>query len=55
MDLGIAGKWAFNQIEIATEFYKRLESLKKELPADIELDVVLDTTEFVRRSVKEVG
>lgn len=44
-----------NQIEIATEFYKRLESLKKELPADIELDVVLDTTEFVRRSVKEVG
>ena len=44
-----------NQISIASEFYKRLENLKKELPADIELDVVLDTTEFVRRSVKEVA
>ena len=43
-----------NQIDIANAFYKRLDALKKELPGDIELDVVLDTTEFVRKSVTEV-
>jgi multidrug efflux pump len=43
-----------NQIDIANVFYKRLDALKQELPGDIELDVVLDTTEFVRKSVTEV-
>ncbi len=43
-----------NQIDIANAFYKRLDALKQELPGDIELDVVLDTTEFVRKSVTEV-
>lgn len=43
-----------NYIEIADEFYKRFEVLKKSLPDDLELDIVLDTTEFVRMSLHEV-
>ncbi|MCB9170563.1 MAG: efflux RND transporter permease subunit [Flavobacteriales bacterium] len=44
-----------NYIAIADEFYKRYEQLKKELPSDIHLDIAMDTTRFVRRSVAEVG
>lgn len=43
-----------NYIDIADEFYKRFEILKKSLPDDLELDIVLDTTEFVRMSLHEV-
>lgn len=44
-----------NYIEIADEFYKRFELLKKEAPDDLELDIVLDNTEFVRKSLVEVA
>lgn len=44
-----------NYIEIADEFYKRFEDIKKELPADIKLDIALDSTRFVKRSILEVG
>lgn len=43
-----------NYIDIADEFYKRLELIKKDLPSDIRLDIVMDNTKFVRKSVKEV-
>jgi multidrug efflux pump len=43
-----------NYLSIADEFYKRVEILKKELPADIQLDVALDTTIFIKQSVIEV-
>jgi multidrug efflux pump len=43
-----------NQIEIADEFYRRLEQIKKELPEDIILDVGLDRSKFVKRAVEEV-
>jgi len=43
-----------NYIEIADEFYKRMEQIKKEVPADIKLDVALDTTTFVKNSINEV-
>ena len=43
-----------NYIEIADEFYKRYEQLKKEVPADYKLDIALDNTRFVRRSISEV-
>lgn len=52
--LGIIPQPGSNYIEIADEFYKRYEQLKKEVPADIKLDVGLDQTKFVRRSIKEV-
>ena len=43
-----------NYIDISDEFYKRLELIKKDLPADIKVGLALDNTRFVRRSVKEV-
>lgn len=43
-----------NYIDIADEFYRRLEQIKKDVPSDIKLDIVMDNTRFVRNSVREV-
>lgn len=43
-----------NAIAIADEFYKRLEQVKRELPADVRVEIGYDFTRFVRRSVSEV-
>ncbi len=43
-----------NYLEIADEFYKRVEKIKKEIPDDYHLDIALDNTRFVRQSVNEV-
>ena len=43
-----------NHVAIADEFYKRYEQLKKEVPEDIQLDIAMDTTKFVRQSIIEV-
>ncbi len=43
-----------NYVEIANEFYKRLENIKKELPPDIKLNVSTDQTVFITRSISEV-
>lgn len=43
-----------NYIDIANEFYKRLDKIKAEMPKDFELNVAIDTTKFIRSSVKEV-
>ncbi|MBD0259560.1 MAG: efflux RND transporter permease subunit, partial [Cytophagales bacterium] len=43
-----------NYVEIADEFYKRLERIKQEVPKDIKLDVSTDQTLFIKRSISEV-
>ena len=43
-----------NNIEIANEFYKRLEQINKTLPKGTDLVVVRDASTFVRRSVADV-
>ncbi|MFK7932476.1 MAG: efflux RND transporter permease subunit [Saprospiraceae bacterium] len=43
-----------NHIEIAEEFYKRLEQIKKDLPADIKLGIGFDSTKYIRASIEEV-
>lgn len=43
-----------NTIEIADEFYNRLELIKPDLPEDLILKIGFDTTEFVRNSIAEV-
>jgi multidrug efflux pump len=43
-----------NYVSIADEFYKRLEQLKKEVPADITLNIALDQTVFIKRAISEV-
>lgn len=44
-----------NYIDIADEFYKKYEQIKKELPQDYKLDIAMDNTAFIRNSVLEVG
>lgn len=43
-----------NNIEIADEFYRRLEGIKKDLPADVGVEVGFDGTTYIRQSISEV-
>lgn len=43
-----------NNIEIVDEFYKRLEFIKKDLPADVGLQIGFDSTQYIRDSISEV-
>lgn len=43
-----------NFVQIADEFYKRLDQIKKDLPADIETGIGFDVTKYIRNSVSEV-
>ena len=43
-----------NYVAIADEFYKRFEQIKKEVPSDIRLNIGLDQTKFIRKSIDEV-
>ena len=44
-----------NYLDISKEFYKVFEALKKDLPKDIKLNIAIDNTIFVKRSVIEVA
>ena len=52
--LGIIPQPGANHIDIADEVYKRMEQMKKDLPADIITGTTLDTTYFIRASIAEV-
>lgn len=43
-----------NHIQIADEFYKRVEQIKKDLPGDISLAIGFDVTKYIRNSISEV-
>lgn len=43
-----------NYIEIVDEIYKKIDQIKKELPADVRLGVALDATQNIRKSISEV-
>lgn len=43
-----------NNIEIADEFYKRFEQIKKSNKSDIEINVLIDNTQNIRNSLSEV-
>lgn len=43
-----------NYVAISDEFYKRLDQIKKEVPADISLQIALDQTKFIKKSISEV-
>lgn len=43
-----------NYIEISDEFYKRFEQIKKTMPEGMSVDVGIDKSKFVRRSISEV-
>ena len=44
-----------NYLDISKEFYKKFETLKKDLPKDINLNIAIDNTVFVKKSVLEVA
>jgi len=43
-----------NHIEIVDEVYKRLKSIKKDLPDDVDYDIGFDNTKYIRSSIQEV-
>lgn len=43
-----------NNIDIAEAFYERLESIKVDLPEDIELEIGFDNTRYIKQSIAEV-
>ena len=52
--LGVVPQPGANYVDIASEFYKRLDQIKKELPKSYKVNVALDNTVFVKRSISEV-
>ncbi|POS00855.1 multidrug efflux pump [Flavobacterium croceum DSM 17960] len=44
-----------NYLDIAKEFYKQYDQLQKDLPKDITLNIALDNTLFIKKSVVEVA
>jgi multidrug efflux pump len=52
--VGIQPQPGSNHIAIADEFYKRLDQLRKEVPADLNLTILSDTTRNIRKAIKEV-
>ncbi len=43
-----------NYLDISKEFYKRYEVLKRELPKDYTINIALDNTRFIQKSITEV-
>ncbi len=52
--LAIVPQPGANYIQIADEFYKRLEDIQKENKSDIQFKLLIDNTRNVRNSLKEV-
>jgi multidrug efflux pump len=52
--LAIVPQPGSNYVAISDEFYKRYEQIKKEMPEDITLNIALDQTKFIKRSILEV-
>jgi multidrug efflux pump len=43
-----------NYLDISKEFYKRFEEIKKDLPKDFYVNIALDNTLFIKKSITEV-
>lgn len=54
VSLAVIAQPGSNQIAISDEVQKRIAEIKKELPADVSLEVGFDRTTFVRKAVTEV-
>jgi hydrophobe/amphiphile efflux-1 (HAE1) family protein len=52
--LGIIPLPGSNYVEISKEFYKKLEQIKKDMPEDLTLNISMDQTVFIMRSISEV-
>ncbi|HEY9178758.1 MAG TPA: efflux RND transporter permease subunit, partial [Flavipsychrobacter sp.] len=52
--LAITPQPGSNYVAIADEFYKRYEEIKKDVPEDITLDIALENTQYIKKSITEV-
>ncbi|MEI7981362.1 MAG: efflux RND transporter permease subunit [Bacteroidota bacterium] len=52
--IGVVPQTGANNVAIANEFYKRMETLRKEIPDDYDVRIGYDFTKFEREAVKEV-
>ncbi|NUY79729.1 efflux RND transporter permease subunit [Flavobacterium sp. MAH-1] len=52
--LAIVPQPGTNYIDIADQFYKQYDQLKKTLPKDLKLNIAIDNTVFIKKSVTEV-
>lgn len=52
--MGLVPQPGANYIDIADEFYKRLDQIKKDLPKDYKVNIALDNTRFIKQSILEV-
>jgi multidrug efflux pump len=52
--LGLIPQPGSNYVTISNEFYKRLEQIKKDVPEDIKINIALDQTKFIKKSITEV-
>lgn len=52
--LGIRKQSGANAVQVARAARERMEEIKKTLPPDMRLDVVIDTTDFVKESTQEL-
>jgi multidrug efflux pump len=43
-----------NYVAISEEFYKRFDQIKKDIPAEYSLEIAMDQTRFIKRSISEV-
>src|SRR6185436_5509550 len=43
-----------NYVAISDEFYKRLHALEREVPEDVTLNIALDQTKYIKKSISEV-
>lgn len=52
--LAIVPQPGSNYVAISDEFYKRYNEIKKDIPKDYKVDIALDNTKFIRKSISEV-
>jgi len=52
--LAIVPQPGSNYVAISDEFYKRLEQIKKDVPPDVKINIALDQTQFIKKSISEV-
>lgn len=53
--LAIVPQPGTNYLEIADLFYEQYDKLQKELPSDLKLNIAIDNTRFIKKSVTEVA
>ncbi len=54
ISLAIIPQPGSNYVNISEEFFKRYNQIKKELPADINIEISTDQTRFIKKSISEV-